>query len=88
MKPSKSSAFKQEHRQKDRVVSNNNKENKRSCIPINERFVIKTLIYTTISYKVYRGIDLFEKKYVIIYVKPVPILLTLGFEIKKLFKKN
>lgn len=44
---------------------------KKAKIVIEDRYVLKTLLFSNPAFKIYKGVDIEEKKFVIVYVKPV-----------------
>ena len=66
----------------------NSHDSKKKKIEIDKRYTIKSFIYSTNLYKVYKGIDLPKGKFVTIYIKPVRWGKILGYEIKSILQKD
>ena len=68
-------------REKDKLANNvegetDNKENdnKKKKFKVGERYVLKSTLPIGTFYKAYKGIDIGSKKFVTVYIKPVPFL--------------
>lgn len=53
---------------------NKENDNKKKKFKVGERYVLKSMLPIGTFYKTYKGIDIGSKKFVTVYVKPVPFL--------------